>query len=173
LVELFENIKSMAAHKNLSIRNIEEFLFMEAQLLDNRQLKNWLTLFSETGWYWVPISTEQDSPYDHVSIIYDDRKLLETRLRRLDNVNIHAESPPTRTSRIVGNVILNSIDDDSGVYEVHSKFQLVEFRGERQRIFAGQIKHYLSADNNQILIEGKRINLVNAEGLMEGITIIF
>ena len=163
----------MSAHKILSIRNIEEFLFMEAQLLDNRQFQNWLALFSKTGWYWVPISTEQDSPYDHVSIIYDDRKLLETRIRRLNNINIHAENPPTRTSRIVGNVVLNSIEEDSGTYEVCSKLQLVEFRGERQRIFAGQIIHYLSAENNKIFIEGKRINLVNAEGLMEGITIIF
>ena len=173
MVEIFENIKTMAAHKILSIRNIEDFLFMAAHLLDNTQFQNWLALFSKTGWYWVPISTEQDSPYDHVSIIYDDRKLLETRIRRLNNINIHAENPPTRTSRIVGNVVLNSIEEDSGTYEVCSKLQLVEFRGERQRIFAGQIIHYLSAENNKIFIEGKRINLVNAEGLMEGITIIF
>ena len=41
------------------------------------------------------LTADQDNPFDTVSIIYDDRKLLETRVRRLNNVNIHAESPPT------------------------------------------------------------------------------
>ncbi|MBS41201.1 MAG: aromatic-ring-hydroxylating dioxygenase subunit beta [Rhodospirillales bacterium] len=156
-----------------TIQEIETFLFMEARLLDERRYSDWLKLFSLTAWYWVPISKEQENPYDHVSIIYDDRKLLETRLRRLNNKNIHAENPPTQTSRIIGNVTLENIDETSCIVDVSSQFQIVEFRGNRQRIFAGKIMHHLSFNRNKFFIDGKRIDLVNAEGMMEGITILF
>ena len=152
------------------IRLIERFLFDEAQMLDDRRFDEWLSLFSDSGWYWVPIMANQDNPFDTVSIIYDDRKLLETRVRRLNNANIHAESPPARTSRIVGNFILENVDQASGNYDVSSRFQLVEFRGDKQRLFAGSTRHILRPDDAGFVIEGKRINLVNSAGMLEGIT---
>ena len=90
---------------SLGVRAIEEFLFYEAKLLDEREFGKWLTLFTKTAWYWVPISRSQENPRDTVSIIYDDRKLLETRVRRLQNPNIHAQNPLSRTSRIIGNIL--------------------------------------------------------------------
>ncbi|NKB19538.1 MAG: hypothetical protein GKS01_03235 [Alphaproteobacteria bacterium] len=160
----------MAQQSEPEIRDIERFLFDEAQMLDDRRFDDWLTLFTENGWYWVPITPDQDNPFDTVSIIYDDRKLLETRVRRLNNVNIHAESPPPRTSRIVSNVVMRDFDATSLKIKVSSKFQLVEFRGDTQRLFAGSMLHTIKMDGTGIVIEGKRVNLVNADGMLEGIT---
>ena len=171
--ELHGCVTSMTDIKNFDIPKIEEFLFEESRLLDERHFDDWLALFADTGWYWVPISPKQGSPFDTVSIIYDDRKLLETRVRRLNNDNIHAETPPSLTSRIVGNVVLDNFDIKSGSYEVSSRFQLVESRGDRQRIFAGTMLHSLISDNSEIRIQGKRVNLVNAESMFEGINILF
>ncbi len=139
-------------------------------MLDDRRFNEWLSLFSDNGWYWVPITADQDNPFDTVSIIYDDRKLLETRVRRLNNVNIHAESPPPRTSRIIGNVILENVDQAAGNYDISSRFQLVEFRGDKQRLFAGSMRHVLRPEDVGFVIQGKRINLVNSDGMLEGIT---
>lgn len=164
--------KAMANQIDHDIRLIERFLFDEAGMLDERRFDEWLSLFSDNGWYWVPIEADQDNPFDTVSIIYDDRKLLETRVRRLNNTNIHAESPPPRTSRIVGNVVLHNVDQTSGNYDVSSRFQLVEFRGEKQRLFAGSTHHILRPVETGFVIEGKRVNLVNSEGMLEGITTI-
>lgn len=160
----------MLAVSNSEIRDIERFLFDEADLLDHRKFDDWLNLFSDNGWYWVPIKGDQENPFDTVSIIYDDRKLLETRVRRLNNVNIHAESPPPRTSRLLGNIRVGARDPDTGAISVTSKFQLVEFRGDRQRVFAGSIQHILVPIKTGFVIEGKRVDLVNAEGMLEGIT---
>ena len=171
--ELHGCVTSMTDTTNFDIPKIEEFLFKESRLLDERHFDDWLALFTDTGWYWVPISPNQSSPFDTVSIIYDDRKLLETRVRRLNNDNIHAENPPSLTSRIVGNVVLNNFDIKSGSYEVSSRFQLVEYRGDRQRIFAGTNLHILISDNTGVRIQGKRVNLVNAESMFEGINILF
>lgn len=160
----------MADQIDPDIRLIERFLYDEAQMLDDRRFEEWLSLFSSNGWYWVPIEADQDNPFDTVSIIYDDRKLLETRVRRLNNANIHAESPPPRTSRIIGNVILENVDQVAGNYDVSSRFQLVEFRRNKQRLFAGSMRHTLRPDDTGFVIEGKRINLVDSDGMLEGIT---
>jgi 3-phenylpropionate/cinnamic acid dioxygenase small subunit len=160
----------MAHQIDPDIRLIERFLFDEAQMLDDRRFNEWLSLFSDNGWYWVPITADQDNPFDTVSIIYDDRKLLETRVRRLNNVNIHAESPPPRTSRIIGNVILENVDQAAGNCDISSRFQLVEFRGDKQRLFAGSMRHVLRPEDVGFVIQGKRINLVNSDGMLEGIT---
>ena len=34
---------------------IEAFLIHEARLLDDRRFQDWLGLFTDDGWYWVPI----------------------------------------------------------------------------------------------------------------------
>src|SRR5271170_7268675 len=83
---------------------VERFLVHEARMLDEARYDEWLALFTEDAWYWVPSEPHQQNPRDTVSLIYDDRRLLETRVRRLMSANAHAQEPPSRTSRIVANV---------------------------------------------------------------------
>jgi len=159
------------------VSTVEAFLFYEARLLDEGSYDDWLSLYTDTAWYWVPIQPQQDNPFDTVSIIYDDRKLLETRVRRLSNENIHAQSPPSRTSRLIGNVVEMPSDNFADTYEcdirVSSRFQMVEFRRGEQRIFAGEQLHGLVREGGDYKIAWKRINLVNCDAMMEGITIPF
>ena len=56
----------------------EKFLVHEARLLDEGRFDEWLALFTADAWYWVPSEPNQASPRDTVSLIYDDRRLLET-----------------------------------------------------------------------------------------------
>ena len=159
------------------MRDIEEFLFHEARLLDDALYEDWLALFTDTAWYWVPIEPHQDNPCDTVSIIYDDRKLLETRVLRLQSQNIHAQSPPSRTSRIIGNVVRHERPPSDGDRKcdilVSSRFQMVEFRRDEQRLFAGAQTHGLVRDGRRYRIAWKRVDLVNCDDMMEGITVPF
>jgi 3-phenylpropionate/cinnamic acid dioxygenase small subunit len=156
---------------------IEAFLFHEARLLDDALYDDWLALYTDTAWYWVPIQPRQDNPFDTVSIIYDDRKLLETRVRRLRNENIHAQSPPSRTSRIIGNIVTARPDETGGVtacdFQISSRFQMVEYRRDEQRLFAGALLHGLVRDGEGFKIAWKRVDLVNCDAMMEGITVPF
>lgn len=157
------------------IRKVEQFLYHEARLLDDARFDEWLALFTDSAWYWVPTSPDQENPLETVSIIYDDRRLLETRVRRLGNPNIHAQSPPSRTSRIVGNIVITSSEtamDDVDV-TVSSRFQMTEFRRDTQRQFAGALTHGLVVAESDFLIAWKRVDLVNCDGMMEGITVPF
>ncbi len=161
----------------LNVGDFENFLFHEAELLDGGHYDRWLALFSSSAWYWVPIHPDQDSPHDMVSIIYDDRRLMETRVRRLSNENIHAQSPPSRTSRIIGNVVIMETDGENWnedcEFIISSRFQMVEYRNEQQRIFAGRQLHGLIQEGDTFKICWKRVDLVNCEGMMEGIVVPF
>ena len=77
--------------------DIEKFLYREARLLDERRFEDWMNLFAEDGWYWVPAAPDQEDPYDGVSIFFDDRGIMKTRLERLDHPRVHSQKPASRT----------------------------------------------------------------------------
>src|SRR4051812_13028370 len=66
----------------LDLNRCTLFLEHEARLLDEAKFDDWLALFTADAWYWVPSEPGQSNPHDTVSLIYDDRRLLETRGRR-------------------------------------------------------------------------------------------
>src|SRR5215468_18907 len=117
----------------------EQFLVHEARLLDEGRFDEWLALFTPDAWYWVPSEPGQASPRDTVSLIYDDRQLLETRVRRLASPRIYSQEPRSRTSRIVANVTIEETDESGTT--VRSKCQWLEYRREAQRIFGGTCFH--------------------------------
>src|SRR6476660_3650712 len=95
---------ALRASETLDLNRCERFLQHEARLLDEGKFDDWLALFTPDGCYWVPSEPDQENPHDMVSLIYDDRRLLETRVRRLASPRIYSQEPRSRTSRIVSNV---------------------------------------------------------------------
>ncbi len=163
----------MAAAGATDIREIEAFLFREARLLDERRFDEWLQLFTETAWYWVPIRPDQDNPHDTISLIYDDRRLMETRVRRLRNPRIHAQVPHSRTSHIIGNVTIERDPPAEVDLLIGSNFQMLEYRRDKQRLFGGAVRHALVRDRDGFKIRWKRVDLVNSDGMLDGISVIF
>ena len=158
--------------KPLDVQACEQFLLHEARLLDEGRFGEWLALFTPDASYWVPSEPDQKSPLDTVSLIYDDRRLLETRVRRLASPRIYSQEPRSRTSRIVTNVTIEEAADPDAAL-VRSKFMLVEFRRNEQRLFGGTSFHRLIVIEGDIKIAWKRIDLVNCDGPMDGIVVPF
>jgi benzoate/toluate 1,2-dioxygenase beta subunit len=103
--------------------------------------------------------------------MYDDRRLLETRIRRLASPRIYSQEPPSRTSRMIGNVTIEAADADGAT--VRAKFQLLEYRRESQRIFGGTSFHRLVRGGDGIQIAWKRVDLVNCDAPLEGLVVPF
>jgi Ring hydroxylating beta subunit len=61
------------AGKPLDVQACEQFLLHEARLLGEGRFGEWLALFTPDASYWVPSEPDQKSPFDTVSLIYDDR----------------------------------------------------------------------------------------------------
>ena len=159
------------AAQQLDAHRCEQFLLHEARLLDDGKFDDWLALFTADAWYWMPSEPDQASPVDTVSLIYDDRRLLETRVRRLASPRMYSQEPRSRTTRVVTNVTIEEAGKDACT--VRSKFMMIEVRRDAQRLFGGTALHRLVLANGGIRIAWKRVDLVNCETPMDGITVPF
>ena len=155
--------------------NVEQFLYHEARLLDTGQLEAWLELFTEDATYWVPLEKDQRDPAETSSIIHDDRTLLELRVKQARHPRAHARLPLARTVHQVGNIVVAS--QNASETTVNSTLQLVEFRNEKQRVWGALVEHRLrgvgGGNAGSFKIAHKRVDLVNSEGELDGIAILF
>ena len=142
----------------------------EARLLDIAQWDEWLALFTEDCEYWVPLSPEQSDPRRQVSLFYEDRLLMETRIRRLRHPAAHSVvAAPIRTSRVISGTIVEPNGGD--VLTARSSFLMLEQHGERQRIFGGLLTHELRRGEGGLRIRAKRIDLTNCDAAHEVIEV--
>jgi len=150
--------------------DVAQFLYHEARLLDTQQLEAWLELFTADATYWVPLEKDQRDPLETSSIIHDDKTLLDLRVKQARHPRAHARLPLARTVHQVSNV---SAREKDGETEVHSTLVLVEFRNDKQRTWGASVEHRLRRDGKSWKIAHKRVDLVNSEGELDGIAILF
>ncbi len=99
--------------QDATIREIEQFLYREARMLDNRQYHAWLDLLTEDVRYWMPVRTSRyakisksvvlfdEAGYDETdiakeneqAIMDEDKASLQLRVARLDTGMAWAEGP--------------------------------------------------------------------------------
>jgi benzoate/toluate 1,2-dioxygenase subunit beta len=150
---------------------VEQFLFHEARLLDTGQLEAWLALFTEDATYWLPLERDQKDPIQTSSLVYDDRTLLELRVKQARHPRAHARLPLARTVHQIGNVAVSK--ESSSEINVSSTLVLVEFRSEKQRVWGALVEHRLRRSGDDYRIAHKRVDLVNSEAELDGIAILF
>ena len=162
----------MTAATEIELRSeIEQFLYREAWLLDHGRLDEWLALFTDDATYWIPLQANQTDPLTTSSIVYDDRRLLEVRVRQFQHPRAHARVPAPRTVHQIGNVqVLEAADRD---VRAGSTLILVEYRRERQRVWGALVEHRLRRTADGLRIAAKRIDLVNSEAELDGIVCLF
>ena len=150
---------------------VEAFLYHEARLLDAQRLEEWLALFTEDATYWVPLEQGQKDPAGTSSIIYDDRTLLELRVKQARHPRAHSRLPLARTVHQVSNLSFNETKDNE--IEVHSTLVLIEYRQEKQRVWGALVEHRLRREGDSYRIARKRVDLVNSEAELDGVAILF
>jgi 3-phenylpropionate/cinnamic acid dioxygenase small subunit len=151
--------------------NVEQFLYHEARLLDTGQLEAWLGLFTDDATYWLPLERGQKDATETSSIIYDDRTLLGLRVKQARHPRAHARLPLARTVHQISNIQV--LEEDEEALRVASTLTLVEYRNEKQRVWGALVEHRLRRETEGFRIAHKRVDLVNSEGELDGIAILF
>jgi 3-phenylpropionate/cinnamic acid dioxygenase small subunit len=138
-------------------REIEQFLYREARLLDEGRFDEWLELFADDLKYWMPIRSsrftarsralvaareklsESDiTSEDEMAYMDETKQSLKLRIMRLGTGMAWAEEPPSRTRHIVTNVEVEAAEGD-GQFRVYSNFLLFRGRLEHEEdIVVGQ-----------------------------------
>ena len=157
--------------QNSSLTEIHQLLFQEAKLLDEHKFEDWLNLYSSDCTYWVPLELNQKDPLNTSSIIYDDKTLLEIRIKQYAHARAHARNPLPRTVHAVSNIRVESLMDSR--VKVFSNLIVGEYRKEIQRSWFASVEHVLKIQDQTLKINSKRIDLINSESELDGITILF
>ena len=147
-------------------------LLREVDLLDERRFEEWLELYTEDAYYWVPLRPEQDSYLTELSIFFDDRELMEARIKRLRHPLIHVQTPPARTCHYVVNIQAEPSDKADEI-SVRSRLLMLEYREGDQRVFGGRCEHGLRVVDGALRIAMKRVDLVNCDDVFSSMAIPF
>ena len=166
--------RAQSAARSLTKDEAEAFVLREAQLLDERRLEEWADLFTEDGYYWVPARPDQDNPHDEVSLFFDDREFMTTRIQRLRHPRLHSQDPPSRTLHVVSSVRIEDEALDDADVLVSSTMVMFEHRPKRgQRVFGARCHHALRFVGEDLKIAWKKVTLVNCDDSFEALLLPF
>jgi benzoate/toluate 1,2-dioxygenase beta subunit len=141
-------------------RAVEDFLYMEARLADQHRYEDWEALWTDDALYWVPIGGDDTDPEREVSLIYDNRNRLRTRIGLLLTGERYAQVPTSGLVRVVSNIEVED-PDDSGDITVRANFILVESRRE-VLIWGGRNTYKLRPDGDSFRLVTKKVVLAHS-----------
>jgi 3-phenylpropionate/cinnamic acid dioxygenase small subunit len=147
----------------LDLRQIEQFLYREARYADEHDYDAWEALWTDDARYWVPAGPDAtgDDPAAQMSVIYDNRSRIATRLKQLRTGKRHSQTPPSSLRRVISNVeVLGAEGADT---TVGANFVLAESRASGMEIWAGRTTYRLRVVDGDIRLAGKKVLLVNRD----------
>ena len=74
-------------------REVEQLLYLQAELLDDKQWQAWMDLFDDDGVYWMPVTPEQTEWEGSPSIFAEDKLMMEIRKGRVSHPNAWSQVP--------------------------------------------------------------------------------
>jgi p-cumate 2,3-dioxygenase beta subunit len=145
--------------------DVEDFLYHEADLLDNWKLKEWLELYTKDAEYQVPSTDlpKDASPTNSLFYIADDYMRLEQRVIRLGKKSMHSEYPRSKTRHVIGNVRV--LGEQDGDIQVTAAFIVYRTKWGNSDVFVGSYDYRLRrAEGGGFLVRKKRC-LLDLDGL--------
>lgn len=175
------------------LREVEQFLYREARMLDERRFHEWLDLFTDDIHYWMgnrrnlypriskaitildPANyREDDLPRaDELAILDETKQSLAGRIACMDTGMAWAEDPPSRTRHIITNI---EVEEGSTPLEfkVYSNFMVYRNRAETEQDFYVGTRHdLLRRIDGAIKIARRRIMLDQSVLLAKNVVIFF
>ncbi len=140
---------------------VEQALYHEARLLDERRYRAWLERFTDDCVYWIPLDPDAD-PRTTVSYFLDDRRRMADRIGLLETGWAHAQEPPSRTARTVSNV--EAWPADGGDTLARCSTVVWEHRKDRLTPFASRNDYLLASLGDGWTVRHKIVRLVDCGG---------
>ena len=175
------------------VREVEQFLYREARLLDERRFHEWLAAFTDDVRYWMssrstryPRSSkaiaslnsggfrEEDvARDDELALLDETRETLRGRIARLETGMAWAEDPPSRTRHLIVNIEVEGADGASEL-TVYSNFLVYRSRSEtEQDVYVGARRDVLRRVDGEWRIARRRIILDQNVLLAKNVSIFF
>jgi 3-phenylpropionate/cinnamic acid dioxygenase small subunit len=143
------------------VREIEQLLYRQSELLDQKLWQGYIDLFTDDGVYWMPVTPDQTEWEGSPSIFAEDKYMMEVRMGRVTHPTAWSQVPMWSTSHVIGNVVLES--ESGGEWVVRSRFHMMELRRDTVRHFGGTYRHTLIRERGQLRIKLQRVDLFNSQ----------
>lgn len=168
-------------------REVEEFLFDESEMLDNREFKAWLDTLADDLQYFMPMTfnvkfgsheTKEHTRKEKDMSWFNEGKWTLTKRAEQIMTGVHwAEEPLSRLSRMVSNVQLTAIEKNAeGQDEVSvtSRFLIYQNRCEYEEYyFTGRRYDRLRRVDGQWKLARREIHLPQNVLLAKNLTMFF
>ena len=167
------------------MREIEDFFFNEADLLDEREYDRWLDLLTEDIVYWMPMrknvsyrDRDKDiTAEDDLAWFHDDKETLRKRVKQIQTGVHWADEPISRVSHLITNIRL--VDRISSLGEgekTTTKCRFVVYRNrleDETDFFVGRREDTLIRVGEELKISRRRIILDQSVLLAKNLTMFF
>ena len=170
----------------LLTQEIAQFLYNEAELLDERRYDDWLALLDDDIRYWMPMRRnvkygETDREFtrerDDINWFDEGKETLTRRVRQIQTGIHWAEEPLSRISHMVSNVqLLSVLPDADTAREVTAKSRFLVYRNRVETetdLLVGKREDLLRRAGDSWLIARRKIILDQNVLLPKNLTFFF
>ena len=156
----------------VTVETLCAFVYNEARLLDECRYDEWLALFAEDAYYWMPLEPGQTDARLVTSLMHEDLFMLTLRVRRLSGQRTYSQQPQSRCHHLLQRPAVDRLDESAGEYETRTAFHYVETRVDEQTLYAAWATHGLVMVDGALRIRTKRVDLVNCDAAFGNIQLI-
>jgi benzoate/toluate 1,2-dioxygenase beta subunit len=146
------------------VREVEQFLYREARFADESDYDSWEALWTDDALYWVPAGDDSADPMEQMSVIYDNRNRISTRLKQLRSGKRYAQAPQSNLRRLISNVELlggRAAPAGGTDLEVGANFLVLESRARGNHLWGGRVTYRLRRVDDALRMSYKKVALVD------------
>ena len=138
-----------------SRQEVEDLLYLEAALLDDWRLEDWLELLTDDVVYQIPpTDVPEGDARNTLFIVADDAVRVRSRVKQLLGKSAWAENPHSRTRRLISNVRVLGAEGDNVL--ATANFAVFRMRYESVDTYIGRYEYKLARLNGKLKIRERR-----------------
>ncbi len=152
--------------------DIIDFIYEEARMLDEGRYSEWLDLWLDDGFYWMPLDYKQQDPHNMTSLLYEDNFMLKLRVERLNGERTFSQKPKSRCHHVIQRPFIDKFDAEGGVFQTNTSMHYVETRLDDQFLLALTASHDLKLVDGKLRIANKRVDILNSDAAFGNIQLL-
>jgi len=153
---VMDHVKTRAA--------VEDLVYREARLLDEKKWHEWLALYTEDAVFWMPswageYQTTSDPELELNLVYLKGRAHLEDRVFRLETEDSFASVPMARTAHLVGGIMVDEASDTQIKARASWMVHCYGLHGAITR--GGWYEYTLQRTGDALRIDRKKITMID------------
>ncbi|WP_426357530.1 aromatic-ring-hydroxylating dioxygenase subunit beta [Pseudocolwellia sp. HL-MZ19] len=153
------------------LADVSAFLNVEADMLDNKEYRQWLDLWVESGLYIVPVDHEATDYANNLNVAYDDHEMRELRIERLTSGEAISTQLSQKTVRTLSRFRI--LDDIDGVVRVRCAYCLYENNKTGVRTYPANLQFKLVRDGGSFKITEKVVKIMQSSQSLTTVSYLF